>query len=291
MSVNSAMLGSASQSGCGQAQLAEDPVDHAPVGVEQRAPHEADHDGREQHGQDEDAAHEPRCRAGGGRRTARAPCPGPPGWRRRRPTRIAVLTDRLPEDRVARARSLVVVQPDERERAGRLAPVEEADAQAVEQREDREHDQVERRRARRAAGRPAACAAGDRPGCRGRAVIGDPLAGRRRRRWPVRPPPRLAERARTRPGPAHSARCPPRLRIVQGRRLGVGHRGRRVLGAGEREVDLARDRADDLERLGDVGDLEDLGASRWRRPPAGMYGSAATISGSEPVEVRLGSVW
>ena len=59
-SVTSASDGSPSQSGCGKPELAQDPVDHPPVRVEQGPPHQPDDDRRQQHRQDEHAADEPR---------------------------------------------------------------------------------------------------------------------------------------------------------------------------------------------------------------------------------------
>ena len=49
-----------------------------------------------------------------------------------------------------------------------------------------------------------------------------------------------------------------RLERCERGRLRVGHRRPGVHRAGEREVDLARYFAHDLERLGDVRDLQDL---------------------------------
>ena len=77
--------------------------------------------------------------------------------------------------------------------------------------------------------------------------------------------------------PEHIERCGLRIR----------HGGGGVLGAGEREVDLLSHEACDLEGLGDIRDLE-VCADSMAATAAGMYGSAAVISGSEPVEVRSG---
>ena len=114
------------------------------LGVQQRPPHQADDDGRQQHGQDEHARARtsmPRsCRS---KKMRERRAERRPGWRRPARTRIGGVAGGLPEDRVGEE-LLVVAEADEVERSIRLVPVGRSEMrQAVEQREQREDEQVQ----------------------------------------------------------------------------------------------------------------------------------------------------
>ena len=129
-----------SQSG-GMPELLDDPVDHAPVRVEQRAPHHADDDRRHQHRQQQDAADDPRAAEIRLKNSANA-MPSTTWSTTAPPTMIALFLAAFQNSGSA-SRSRVVVEPDPLPVPSSRRQVGERQAQAVDQRVDREGDEIE----------------------------------------------------------------------------------------------------------------------------------------------------
>ena len=167
-----------------------------------------------------------------------------------------------------------MIEPDELPVALDDVELVERDAEAVEQREQREDEQVAERRAeqheRLPLGEPVAARVDLRPAAiEARSIAAD--ADRSTIERPVRP----GE--------------PPRWRIATHASWVLGARFLGGLRSGEREVELAGGLADELEVLRDQGGLEDLGAL------GGLAGDREVRerldeSGASNVELRFGSV-